>query len=163
MTDRPQQPLNAGASQSTEQPLMSAESAHRVTGLLRQAGLRPTRQRLELGCLLFTGNHRHLTAESLHDDARASGISVSVATVYNTLHQFTEAGLLREFVVDGTKTYFDTNTSDHHHFYNEKDGAVWDVPAGVEIVGPLEAPPGMRIVRVDLVVRVAPDHSYRRR
>jgi Fur family iron response transcriptional regulator len=86
---------------------------------LRQAGLRPTRQRMSLAELLFGRGNRHLSAENLHEEAMLQRVQVSLATVYNTLHQFTEAGLLREVAVDGSKTYFDTNTSDHHHFFVE--------------------------------------------
>src|SRR5262245_7982586 len=84
---------------------------------LRKAGLRPTRQRLALAQLLFGRGDRHVTAEGLHEEAVGAGMPVSLATVYNTMHQFTAAGLLREVTVDGTRTYFDTNTGDHHHFY----------------------------------------------
>src|SRR5262245_10510321 len=94
---------------------------------LRTAGLRPTRQRMALAQLLFTDKDRHVTAETLHGEAVAAGESVSLATVYNTLHQFTEAGLLRQVVVDGSRTYFDTNTGDHHHFYREDDGLLIDI------------------------------------
>ena len=90
---------------------------------LRRAGLRPTRQRLSLGWLLFGRGDRHLTAEMLYDEAMRAKVPVSLATVYNTLHQFTEAGLLRQLAVDGSKAYFDTNPSEHHHFFLEEEGA----------------------------------------
>jgi Fur family transcriptional regulator, iron response regulator len=126
-----------------------------VRDLLRTAGLRPTRQRLALGALLFTGTDRHVSAEALHDQARRAGIAVSVATVYNTLHQFTQVGLLREVVVDGSRTHFDTNTSDHHHFLFE-DGSLMDIPQGaLAVCGIPAAPGGMRVVRVDILVRIA--------
>src|SRR5260221_5780278 len=99
-----------------------------VRGMMRQAGLRPTRQRLALAGLLFGKGNRHLSAENLHEEAMLARVPVSLATVYNTLHQFTEAGLLREVVVDGSKTYFDTNTSDHHYFFIEGDNVVVDIP-----------------------------------
>ncbi len=122
---------------------------------LRHAGLRPTRQRLALGRLLFDGGDRHVTAEALHDEALKAGVSVSLATVYNTLHQFTGVGLLREVVVDSARTYFDTNTSDHHHFFIEKDGALMDIPGGDVSIGHLpDAPEGMDIARVDVIVRL---------
>ncbi len=95
--------------------------------MLRDVGLRPTRQRLALGWLLFAKGGRHLTAEVLHEDALKARFPVSLATVYNTLNQFTEAGLLREVAVDGSKTYFDTDASDHHHFYVEGDGKLLDI------------------------------------
>ena len=125
-----------------------------VRQLLKSAGLRPTRQRQSLGELLFSGGDRHVTAESLHDEARQAGISVSVATVYNTLHQFTEAGLLKEVVVDGSKTQFDTNTSNHHHFLFD-DGSLLDIPAGaMQVVGLPAAPKGSKVARVDVLVRL---------
>jgi Fur family iron response transcriptional regulator len=122
---------------------------------LASAGLRPTRQRLSLGELLFAMGDRHVTAEQLHEEAMAGGILVSLATVYNTLHQFTEAGLLRAVAVDGSKTFFDTNTSDHHHFYFEADGSIMDVPdSAMQVVGVPGAPDGFEIARVDVVVRL---------
>jgi Fur family transcriptional regulator, iron response regulator len=123
---------------------------------IRSAGLRPTRQRLALAKLLFGGEDRHITAETLHADAQAEKIRVSLATVYNTLHQFTEAGMLREIVVDASRSYFDTNTSDHHHFYFEKNGMLSDVPDNSISIGSVpDAPEGMVIKSVDVVVRLS--------
>jgi len=125
---------------------------------LRDVGLRPTRQRLALGRLLFDGGDRHVTAESLHEQAMGAGASVSLATVYNTLHQFTEAGLLREVVVDSARTYFDTNVSDHHHFFHEDQGALEDIVSGaIEVSGLPQAPEGTNVSRVDIVIRVRSD------
>ena len=121
---------------------------------LRQAGLRPTRQRMSLAELLFGRGNRHLSAENLHEEAMLQRVPVSLATVYNTLHQFTEAGLLREVAVDGSKTYFDTNTTDHHHFFVEDDNEVFDIPVGVDVSRIPEPPPGYEISRVDVVVRL---------
>ncbi|MBX3445691.1 MAG: transcriptional repressor [Parvibaculaceae bacterium] len=122
---------------------------------LREAGLRPTRQRLALGRLLFDGGDRHVTAEALHDEAQKAGVSVSLATVYNTLHQFTSAGLLREVVVDSARTYFDTNIDDHHHFFFESDGALMDIAGNDVVIGSLPpAPEGMDVARVDVIVRL---------
>jgi Fur family transcriptional regulator, iron response regulator len=90
---------------------------HDVKAMLRQVGLRPTRQRMALGWILFAKGDRHLTAEMLYEEATKAKVPVSLATVYNALHQFTEVGLLRQVAVDGSKTYFDTNVSDHHHFF----------------------------------------------
>jgi Fur family transcriptional regulator, iron response regulator len=126
-----------------------------VIKLLRDVGVRPTRQRLALARLLFGQADRHVTAEQLHEETRAARVSVSLATIYNTLHQFTAAGLLREVVVDPGRSYFDTNTRDHHHFYFETTGALADIPrdqVGVTALPP--APPGTEIERVDIVVRV---------
>jgi Fur family iron response transcriptional regulator len=121
---------------------------------LREVGLRPTRQRISLGWLLFAKGHRHLTAESLFEEAMRARVPVSLATVYNTLHQFTEAGLLRQLAVDGSKSYFDTNTTDHHHFFVEGDEQLMDVPVGIEVGDLPAAPDGMEIARVDVIVRL---------
>lgn len=122
---------------------------------LREAGLRPTRQRLALGRLLFDGGDRHVTAEALHEEAQAAGVSVSLATVYNTLHQFTEAHLLREVVVDSARTYFDTNVSDHHHFFLENSGSLMDIDGNkIAITGLPQAPDGTDVARVDVIVRL---------
>lgn len=122
--------------------------------MLVKAGLRPTRQRLSLAELLFAKGDRHVSAEVLHEEAERVNVSVSLATVYNTLHQFTQAGLLREVAVEGTKTYFDTNVSDHYHFYLEEDGEVVDIPGGMHVSELPDVPEGMEITRVDVVVRL---------
>jgi Fur family iron response transcriptional regulator len=122
---------------------------------LRRVGLRPTRQRVSLGWLLFGKGDRHVTAELLYDEAMRARVPVSLATVYNTLHQFTEAGLLRQLAVDGSKAYFDTNSTDHHHFFVEKDDVLMDVPGdGVAVDYLPEPPDGYEIARVDVVVRL---------
>ena len=122
---------------------------------LRGSGLRPTRQRLALADLLFSKGNRHISAEALHEEAVAAGVPVSLATVYNTLHQFNEAGLLRAVSVESAKTYFDTNVSDHHHFFIEEEDRVVDVPASHITVSDLPEPPdGMEIARVDVIVRL---------
>ncbi len=128
-----------------------------VSGLLRKSDLRPTQQRLALAEILFAKGDRHVTAEALYDEAKNAGIRVSLATVYNTLHQFTEAGLLRSIAVDTSKTYFDTNTGDHHHFYLEERNEVIDMPDGCITVDNLPEPPdGLEVSRVDVIVRVRP-------
>jgi Fur family iron response transcriptional regulator len=128
---------------------------HDVREMLREVGLRPTRQRLALGWLLFAKGDRHVTAEILHEEAIKARFPVSLATVYNTLHQFTEVDLLREVAVDGSKTYFDTNASDHHHFYLEGHNELLDIPAQQVGVDRLpEAPEGYEVARVDVVVRL---------
>lgn len=124
---------------------------------LRDVGLRPTRQRLSLGRLLFEGGNRHVTAEQVHEEALGTGVKVSLATVYNTLHQFTEAGMLREVVVDAGRTYFDTNVDDHHHFFYEDSGDLCDIPLQSVQVTDLPTPPdGHDVARVDVVVRIRP-------
>ena len=126
-----------------------------VLDRLHQAGLRPTRQRLSLARLLFDGDDRHVTAEQLHGEALAADMAVSLATVYNTLHQFTEAGLLREVVVEAGRSYFDTNTKDHHHFFHEGNGLLQDIPGERLTLGDLPtAPDGTRVARVDVIIRL---------
>jgi Fur family iron response transcriptional regulator len=124
---------------------------------VRTAGLRPTCQRVALATLLFARGDRHISAEELHDEALGAGIHVSLATVYNTLHQFTEAGLLRILAVEGARTYFDTNTSDHHHFFIEGENTVFDIaPGPVKVTNLPEPPEGMEIANVDIVIRLRP-------
>ena len=126
-----------------------------ATQRLRDAGLRPTRQRIELVGLLFGAGDRHMTAESLHAEAEKAGVRVSLATVYNTLHQFTHAGLLRQVVVDAARSYFDTNTGEHQHFFVEDEGALIDIPGEqIKVAGVPSAPKGMAVDRIDVVVRV---------
>jgi len=126
-----------------------------LTAVLRMAGLRPTRQRVALAELLFGGAHRHVSAEQLHGEANSANVNVSLATIYNTLHQFRTAGLLREVAVDASRSYFDTDTSDHHHFYLEDEQRVIDIPASSIVIQNLPEPPkGMAITHVDVVVRV---------
>jgi len=121
---------------------------------LTAAGLRPTRQRIALGGLLFGAGDRHVTAEDLHAEAERAGVRVSLATVYNTLHQFTGAGLLREVAIEGSKTYFDTNTSDHYHFYIENDGELIDIDDEISVGNLPEVPAGKRVSRVDVLIRL---------
>jgi len=124
---------------------------------LRSVGLRPTRQRLALAKLLFDGTDRHVTAEMLHGEAQAARVRVSLATVYNTLHQFTDAGLLKEIVVDSGRSYFDTNTSQHHHFYCEDSRELSDIDGAEVAFGHLPNPPaGKEVSGVDVIVRVKP-------
>jgi Fur family iron response transcriptional regulator len=139
---------------------MSAMTTHRpfanALELLRAAKLRPTRQRLALAKLLFEKGDRHVTAEQLHDEAVAASIPVSLATIYNTLHQFVGAQLLREVVVNPGRSYFDTNIADHHHFFFEESSKLMDIPSDKIEVSNLPQPPHGTIRRVDVVIRVAP-------
>ncbi len=122
---------------------------------LRRVGLRPTRQRVSLGWLLFGKGNRHVTAEMLFEEAARARVPVSLATVYNTLHQFTEAGLLRQLPVEGTKSYFDTNPTEHHHFFLEDVGELVDMPSESVRVGDLPEPPdGMEVAGVEVIVRL---------
>jgi Fur family iron response transcriptional regulator len=128
---------------------------HDVKAMLREVGLRPTRQRMALGWILFAKGDRHVTAEMLYEEATRAKVPVSLATVYNTLHQFTEVGLLRQVAVDGSKAYFDTNASDHHHFFVEGEDSLFDIPGADKIVGKAPAAPdGYEIARIDVVVRL---------
>jgi Fur family iron response transcriptional regulator len=105
--------------------------------------------------LLFARGDRHVTAESLHEEAVRAGVPVSLATVYNTMHQFTQSGLLREVTVDGTRIYFDTNIGNHHHFYCEDDGSLMDIDGdAIEVTGVPRPPDGAEVDRVDVIVRL---------
>lgn len=133
----------------TDAAMMDAEAK------LRHSGLRPTRQRVALATLLFAKGDRHLTVEELHEEALEANVPVSLATVYNTLHQFTEAGLIRVLAVESAKTYFDTNISDHHHFFVEGENEVLDIPVSNIEIGNLPEPPeGMEIAHVDVIIRL---------
>lgn len=134
-----------------------ADAVRSVDGMaekLRRAGLRPTRQRVDLGIVLFAHGDRHISAEELHAEAELAGVKVSLATVYNALNQFTKVGLLREVAIDGTRTYFDTNITDHHHFFVEGEGRVIDMPGAVAIAEIPEPPEGMEVVSVEVSVHI---------
>ncbi|MFY2822771.1 iron response transcriptional regulator IrrA [Ruegeria sp. MALMAid1280] len=135
---------------------MTPHSQSRATNWLVDAGLRPTRQRMALAELLVgDGRHRHVTAESLFESAKKNGDAVSLATVYNTLRAFCEAGVLQEITVDGSKSYFDTNTHDHPHFYWEDESRLSDAPSDQLVIQRLpEAPEGVEIASVDVVIRL---------
>lgn len=128
---------------------------HDVRMKLCAAGLRPTRQRLALGWLLFAKGDRHLTAENLQEEAQASRVSISLATIYNSLNQFSQAGLLREIAIDGSRTYFDTNVTDHHHFLVEGTNVLIDIPRVAIDQEELPRPPaGKSISGVDVIIRL---------
>jgi Fur family transcriptional regulator, iron response regulator len=128
---------------------------HDVKAMLRKVRLRPTRQRMALGWILFGKGDRHLTAEMLYEEALKAKVPVSLATIYNTLHQFTEAGLLRQVAVEGSRAYFDTNVSSHHHFFIEGRDELLDIPSTDVVVGKTPAAPeGYEVARVDVVVRL---------
>ncbi len=128
---------------------------------LMRAGLRPTQQRSALAELLFKGD-RHVTAEQLHKEAVAAGSDVSLATVYNTLHSFRQAGLLREVAIEGSQAYFDTNTSNHNHFYFEDSREVVDIPQREITLQQLPTPPeGYEIAHIDVVIRLVPKRKSR--
>ena len=128
----------------------------KVLDKLRNAGLRPTRQRLALARLLFDAGDQHVTAEHLYALSKSADAKVSLATVYNTLHQFKEAGLLREVVVEPGRSYFDTNIDNHHHFYDADTGELIDIPSSHVTLASLPTPPnGKKVDRVDVVVRLS--------
>jgi Fur family iron response transcriptional regulator len=145
-----------GAEPAVRSELLTGCPWHDVKAMLRQVGLRPTRQRMALGWILFGKGDRHLTAEMLYEEASRAKVPVSLATIYNTLHQFTQVGLLRQVAVDGSnKAYFDTNVSAHHHFFLEGEDALLDIPGAEVIVGKTPTPPeGYEIARIDVVVRL---------
>lgn len=126
-----------------------------VSKLVKGAGLRPTRQRLAIGTLLFSGEHRHVSADAIHHDALQAGIPLSLATVYNTLNQFADVGLVRRIAVGAGRTYFDTDVGDHQHFYIEDEARIIDIPPCSLRLGDLPAaPPGYRIANVDITIRL---------
>jgi Fur family transcriptional regulator, iron response regulator len=148
---------NSAATPGERMASGSDYTAEDIEKRVRSAGLRPTRQRVALADLLFAQGDRHLSAEELHEEAVVAGVAVSLATVYNTLHQFTDAGLLRILAVEGARTYFDTNTSDHHHFYIEGENRVMDIEHGpVGVTNLPEPPEGMEIANVDIIIRLRP-------
>lgn len=124
--------------------------------LLQDAGLRPTKQRLLLSTWLFDGCHKHVSADDVHVAVSKARARVSLATVYNTLNNFTEAGLLRRISVDGGQVYFDTNMDDHHHIFDEKSGCLSDIESSSVLVSRLpKLPRGAKLSRVEVVVRVS--------
>ncbi len=141
---------------STDYAPPTEEAVIRGTRWLARAGLRPTRQRLSLAALLVgDGADRHVTAEGLYSATKHSGEKVALATVYNTLRAFCDAGLMQEVMVDGTRSYFDTRTDDHPHFFWEDRGELQDAPADQLEISRLPAPPeGAEIARVDVVIRL---------
>ena len=142
--------------QTVHRPTPRDMATERGTAWLRHSDLRPTRQRVALASLLVgDGQDRHVTAESLFAAAQAGGEAVSLATVYNTLRAFCDAGLIQEIIVDGSKSYFDTNTTDHPHFFWEDEGRLTDAPSDqIELVNLPDAPEGMEISKVDVVIRL---------
>ena len=137
------------------QPALTGCPWHDVNEMLQSVGLRPTRQRMALGWLLFGKGARHLTAEMLYEEATLAKVPVSLATVYNTLNQLTDSGLLRQVSVDGTKTYFDTNVTAHHHYYLENNHELVDIPDPHMVLQKMpDVPPGYEISRIDMVVRL---------
>jgi len=129
-----------------------------LPGILRAHGLRPTKQRLALAQIIFGRGHRHIAAEDVHKEAVHNGLNLSLATVYNNLHCFHEAGLLRIIIGEGSKRWFDTDLSDHHHFYLEETRQIIDVPAGengAPIISNVPPPPsGMEIAQIDLMIKL---------
>jgi Fur family transcriptional regulator, iron response regulator len=127
----------------------------RFKAKLRGAGLRPTRTRIALGQMLFAQGNRHVSAEMLFAEASLAEVSVSLATVYNTLHEFTKVGFLRQAAIDSSKLYFDTNNTEHQHFFLEDRHELMDIPQTDVAVGKIPSPPeGYEITRIDVVVRL---------
>lgn len=136
--------------------IMSTNEMQQMSDRLRAAGLRPTRQRLALADLLHRHGDRHVTAEQLYEEAVRGKVAVSLATVYNCLHQFTRAGLIREVVVDPGRSYFDTNVSQHHHFFHDRTGQLTDIPAEAIRIGDLpDAPVGTKVSSAEVIIRLS--------
>jgi len=147
--------MTSAPHQNAKDTNQEQSSEERLKALLRQAGLRPTRQRMALASMFFNQGNRHITAESAYSEAQMAGVEVSLATVYNALHTFTRKGLLREISIESSRSYFDTNTEEHHHFYFEKSGKLKDIsPENIQISRLPEAPDGMDVTRVDVVIRI---------
>jgi Fur family transcriptional regulator, iron response regulator len=135
--------------------LRSDDMANQMRERLRELGLRPTRTRVALSNILFAKGDRHISAEMLFEEASKAKVPVSLATVYNALHQFTEVGLLRQIAVDSSKSYFDTNNTEHHHYYLEDRHELMDIPPTDVALGKVPVPPaGYEVIRVDVVVRL---------
>lgn len=135
----------------------TATSVASLRDQLRTRGLRPTRQRVAVARLLFAGGHRHLSAEDLYGEARAAGIRLAQTTVYNILHQFTQAGLIREVVVESGRTWFDTNVGSHMHLFDEETGEIQDLeldPGRLGVLRDLDIPDDVEVTDIDIVVRV---------
>ena len=138
-------------------PCLTSRPWENLRARLRQIGLRSTRQRMAIGHILFSKSHRHVTAEMIHAEATQAKLQVSLATVYNTLHLFTEAGLLRQIAVDASKAHFDTDNSDHHHFFIENQDKLMDISGAEMVIGRTPNPPeGYEIARIDVLVRLRP-------
>ena len=135
---------------------MNNQTKSYLTNWLYNVGLRPTKQRVELANLLVGDQtHRHVTAEELFEKAKADRISVSLATVYNTLHTFSDTGLINKIIVDGTRCYFDTRLDNHSHFYWEETGKLTDAPGNFLEIKNLPAPPmNSEITNVDIIIRL---------
>jgi Fur family iron response transcriptional regulator len=137
------------------QPVRHRGMASEIEKKLRSVGLRPTRTRVALAHMLFAHGNRHVSAEMVFEEASRTKVSVSLATIYNTLHEFTKVGFLRQVAIDSSKSYFDTNNTEHHHYYLEDRHELMDIPPSDVAVGEIPAPPaGYEIARVDVVVRL---------
>ncbi|WP_343313647.1 iron response transcriptional regulator IrrA [Brucella sp. BE17] len=131
-----------------------------VRQILKRAGLRPTRQRLLLASLLFIEQHRHVTPDILREEVASRGEKLSFATVYNTLNQFCEAGLIRRISLNSERTYFDTDTCDHAHFYIANEDRIIDIPTHAIGIGPIPAPPcGYEVGKVDILIHVITEND----
>jgi Fur family iron response transcriptional regulator len=138
-----------------DEDMVPATNGNRcLAAVLRMSGLRPTRQRLSLLDLIMSGPNRHFTIDELFKEARDAGLPLSLATVYNATRQFSEVGILRELPVDGNRTFYDTNTRDHRHYFLEEEQRLLDAPAAVGTTGSTEIPPGMMVRRIDVLIHL---------
>lgn len=136
-------------------PAPNRSLASSIRKKLQDVGLRPTRTRVALGSLLFAKGFRHVTAEMLFAEAKQAAVAVSLATVYNTLHHFTESGLLTQVAIGSSKSYFDTNNHDHDHFYSEDSHELIDIAATELVIVATPVPPrDYEISRIDVLVRL---------
>ncbi len=126
----------------------------RIARVLRQHGAKPTSQRMALAEILFS-HPQHVCAEDLLDRARDDGMTISKATIYNTLNLFVQCGLLREINVDANCRYYDSTITPHHHFFNVDNGELVDIPrSSVRLAELPDLPPGTEPAGVELVVKV---------
>jgi len=123
--------------------------------MLARRGIRPTKIRKAIAGLLFDGHDKHVTVDDVIDMARLAEVKTSVASVYNTLNQFAAAGLLRRVTVEQGKAFFDTNLTDHHHFFYEDEDRLEDIPTGsIQVSGLPKLPEGRSVKAIDVTVRI---------
>ena len=127
-----------------------------IESKLKALGQRLTLQRLNLAKLIFTDKDQHMSADQLYQKAQEKGFHISLATIYNTLNQWAKMGLLRRVAVYSGAVYFDTNVSNHYHFYDKEKDDLIDLPSNqVQFTNLPLAPDGMQIKNVDVVIYIS--------